>query len=93
MALFIPVECDSREVLPANGKDFTLEELQALVGGWIEYLYLPDGRILVINEEGKMMAMKYNCSASIYGVQAGIAHDDFVVGDAVLCSSIEAGEE
>lgn len=91
MAVLIPVQGEKQEVLPANGKCFTLEELQALVGGYIEYLYLPDGRVLVINEEGKPEGLPYNFNASLYGVQIGIANDDFIVGPAVLCSSIEAG--
>ena len=32
----------------------TLEAMQALVGGYIEALYLPDGYIAVANEEGIM---------------------------------------
>lgn len=91
MAVLIPVQGERQEVLPANGKDFTLKELQALVGGHIEYLYLPDGRILVVNEEGKLEGLTYNFNASLYSVQLGIADDDFIVGPAVLCSNIEAG--
>lgn len=92
MAIFIPVDGNEREVLPKNGRAFSLKEMQALVEGYIEFIYLPDGRILVINEEGKMKGMQYNFKASMYANEAGIAHEDFVVGPAILCSNEEAGD-
>jgi hypothetical protein len=93
MATLIPVNGEKQEIFPVDGKSFTLEEMQALVGGYIEFLYLPDGRIMVINEEGKLTNLTYNFNASLYGVQIGIANDDYIVGPALLCSNIEAGSE
>ena len=40
------------EIEPANGHDFTLEELQQYVGGLIEIVEMPTpGQIMVVNEE------------------------------------------
>lgn len=57
MAQFIPADITKpqREVRPANGRDFTLVELQRYVGGDIELLELPEGRIMVLNKESKLV--------------------------------------
>lgn len=53
MAQLIKQDGITMDVLPSNGTDFTLEEMQSYVEGYIEPIYLPDGRVMVINEEGK----------------------------------------
>lgn len=40
---------------PANGSDFTLEEMQAIVGGYIELVELDGSTTMVVNEEGKLI--------------------------------------
>lgn len=57
MAQFIPADITKPqcEVQPANGRDFTLVELQHYVGGDIELLELPENRIMVLNEESKLI--------------------------------------
>lgn len=57
MAQFIPADITKpqREVRPANGRDFTLAELRRYVGGDIELLDLPGNRIMVLNEEAKLV--------------------------------------
>lgn len=42
----------------------TLEELQAIVGGYIQYLPCNDGRMMYINEEGKLQGLEPNEAAS-----------------------------
>ena len=43
-----------REVRPVNGSDFKLAELAAFIDdGNIELVYLRDGTLLVIDEDGK----------------------------------------
>ena len=61
----------------------TLSEMQACVGGYIELVYLKDGVILVVNEEGKLNNLKPNIIATEL---AGIS-DDHIVGDVLLISS------
>lgn len=72
-------------VMPASGKQFELEELQEIVGGYIEVVNLSDDRLLVVNENGKLYNMSLNESAT------ALAHDcnaifanDFIVGDAAV---------
>jgi hypothetical protein len=57
-------------VVPENGKHWTLRELQAKVGGYIELAYTTDGRRMVVNEDGKRLKLPENPVATqlyIYG--------------------------
>jgi len=47
-------------ILPKNKEVFTLQELQEIVGGYIELVMLNDGRIMIVNEEGKINGLDYN---------------------------------
>lgn len=70
-------------VEPANKSDYTLEEMQRIVGGHIEIIDLGQ-RYLVVNEEGKLMRLQYNTMATNWMLVA-IGGSDFIVGDALLC--------
>ena len=52
-------------ILPKNKKVFSLKELQDIVGGYIEIVYLNDGRIMVVNEEGKINGLDYNLQGTL----------------------------
>lgn len=68
---------------PANKRDYTLDELQRIVGGYIEILDL--GKYyLVVNEDGKIMRLQYNTMATNWMLVA-IGGSDFICGDALLC--------
>ncbi|MEA2628997.1 MAG: hypothetical protein QOJ10_1457 [Chloroflexota bacterium] len=76
------------EVQPANGRDFKLAEAQALVGGMIEIHPLDDGRIIVINEEGKLEQLPINVEATILWRQT-YGGRDVIVGDVLVCKTSE----
>lgn len=64
------------------GKAFVLEELQGYVGGYIEPVYPGNGKICVVNEEGRIMQLKSNDRASlITGYH--------LVGDVLICDNSE----
>jgi len=67
-------------VEPANGNDFSLEELKkAIGGGYIEVVFIPPDRMMVIDEEGKLKGMPVNVVASrMYAA-------DSIVGDVLVC--------
>lgn len=65
-AIWIPAENLGKEVLPANGKYFTLKELRAYVGGSIEVVRLWRGMSMVCNEEGKLLNLPINTGATIF---------------------------
>lgn len=92
MALLIPARQGAREVTPANGRSFTLAELQGIVGGHIEAIPAPDGRILFLNEDGKRLRLPLNSQATVL-MAPQLRHDDWIVGDVILCTPLEAGED
>jgi Domain of unknown function (DUF3846) len=71
----------AREVKPANGKKFSLEELQKLVGGYIEYV--PRSRpIAYCDEEGRLKEKPLNALASQ-------RFNQLLVGDVVQVRRVE----
>ena len=69
-------------VIPANGKFWTLRELQAKVGGYIEYATTKDGRFMVANEDGKRLRLPENPVATklyIFGEAATIVGNVVIV--------------
>lgn len=83
MATIIKADGQCIETQPKNGTDFKLEELNEIVGGYIEVLTLNDDQIMVINEEGKVYGLPLNLKATdMYGL-------DFIVGDVLVCEESE----
>jgi Domain of unknown function (DUF3846) len=79
-------------VAPAGGAAFTLDELQAAVGGYIELLGLNDGRLLVLNEDGKRLRLPWNRQATILARRQGYLPPwDVIVGDVVVGTRAELG--
>ena len=68
---------------PENGKFFTLKELQAVVGGYIECLPLKTGMTMVVNEEGKLKGLPYNDLATAIAYNSG--YMDIIVGSVLVC--------
>ena len=81
--LYEPSGRDS-ECTPHNARKFTLAELQALVGGYIEMVRIPGDarRVFFVDEEGMLKKLRANVRASQIAGQ-------LLVGNAVLCSSKE----
>jgi hypothetical protein len=65
MARLIKADGTTTEVVPSNGKKFTLTELQTLVGGYIQVLKSTEKQSsLVVDEEGLLRAKPVNLAAS-----------------------------
>ena len=76
MAKIYRTNGDVEIIEPKNGTDFQLEELSAIVGGYIECLNFTDGSLLVCNEEGKISGLPLNralknSDGKIYDIVAG----------------------
>ena len=71
--------------VPAKGKRFTLEELQAIVGGYIGIFQLPDHRFMVLGEESALADLPLNRAASELVTSQ---HVD-IVGDVLVCRRAE----
>jgi hypothetical protein len=101
MATLIPADGSvPRYVTPARGEGtaFTLQELQTIVGGYIEalrssWLTADDGQplIMFLNEDGKREDLPLNRFATAL-MRRALQPEDYIVGDVVLCTYAEAGE-
>ncbi len=85
MAMLINADGTGREVLPKKGKEFSLEELQGFVGGYIELVRYFGGQMMV-NEDGRPKGLPVNIRASEL---AGMP----IVGPVVIGSKKELGIE
>lgn len=82
IAEYIEVDGTVHTVKPLNGKDFSLDELQHYVKGYIEIVYLKDGTLLVVNEEGKLNELPINqVATNLYNNS-----NDIIVGNVLHCS-------
>jgi len=86
MAQFIKSNGSEVELKPENGKHFSLKELQGCVDGFIEIVESSDGRLIVLNEEGKLKGLPVNQKASTLYKYAG---HDVIVGDVLICNKKE----
>jgi hypothetical protein len=69
---------------PIEG-ELTLELMQGVVGGYIEIAYMQDGRMIVLDEEGKLKNKPVNEAATILYNNP----NDFIVGDIILANEGE----
>jgi len=91
MALLITPDGKTCAVSPKNGSAFTAAEIQALVEGWLEYVRLRDGRLMWINEEGKLRRLPHNPLATMLA-RSALRPGDSIVGPVVVTTRQEAGE-
>ena len=65
------------------GEFFTLKELQELVGGLIQMIRIPGNRTIVLNEEGKLLELDFNLTAtSLY--KGYLFEGDYLVGNVIV---------
>ena len=86
MAHIIKTDGSVIDITPKNGTDFKLKELNDIVGGYVEIVYLNESGIMVLNEEGKLLDLPINDRATII-FQAMTDIDDFIVGDVLICNN------
>ena len=74
---------------PENGKDFSLAELNAIVGGYATISVLPDGNLLICNEDGESLNLPFNANATNI-IQGFSMSQQFnrgqVLGDVLVCT-------
>ena len=80
MAFIINTSGDETEMIPKNGSDFELKELQDVVGGLIELVPLTNGKLLIVDEEGLFKSLPVITKASLLARQT-------IVGTAVVCEN------
>lgn len=75
------------EVAPANNHDFSLDELQKIVGGYIDIINLTESQIMVLNDEGKLNGLPINEEATKLFRTAYKGTNDYIVGDVLVCDT------
>jgi len=76
----VTAEGTMRAIAPANPqKGYTLDEIQDLVGGYVVFLPLGEGLVLLVDEEGLMKGKTFNPYASALAGQP-------IVGDVAIVS-------
>lgn len=88
-AVLMMPDGDKREVEPADRHGFTLAEVQAFVGGFVQLVRLTEGRLMLINEEAKFMpGMQPNPAATRLAHHVGaIRNTDWICGPALICDA------
>lgn len=72
------------ETSPKNGTNYSLEELKEIVGGYIEIIHLTNNKIMVINDEGKLINLPHNENATtLYRICLDTI--DFIIGNVLVC--------
>lgn len=92
-AYLFTVEEEVKEIAPKTGDSFTLEEMQAIVGGYIQIVTLPrSGMQMVMNEEGQITGLPKNTLATSR-FQAEFPKDEYpenngqtIYGNVIVCN-------
>jgi len=81
MAMLLRIDGSSEKLTPANGTHWSLAEMQALVGGYIQIVNTKGKHWLVLDEEGKLKGRPVNRAATQLYEYGKL---DPIVGDALL---------
>ena len=77
---------EAEDYTPKNGKTFELDELQDIVDGCIEIIRLNDGRMIIVDEEGKSKNKAVNIPATNI-LRRDHYTTDYIVGTAIVCDA------
>jgi len=65
MGIIMYANGETKAIEPANGTNFKLKEVQDIVGGLVDVINLGNDRIIIINDEGKLLGLPRNEQATI----------------------------
>ena len=85
-AKIIYTDKEAEDYTPKNGKTFELTEMQEIVGGYVEPIRLNDGRVIIVDEEGKSKNKAVNIPATNI-LRRDHYTTDYIVGTAIVCDS------
>jgi hypothetical protein len=76
------------KVEPKNGTDFSLQELQKIVGGYVEIVDISENEYMIVNEEGHLVDLAYNKKATEIFKQSRYSkfyRQHEIVGNVLIC--------
>ena len=80
MATIYKTNGEALEVSPKNGKAFSLEEMQEIVGGYIHPIRMKNGCIMIVNDsDDEDLEMNMKASEALEWL-------DLIVNDALVCT-------
>ena len=85
-AKIIYTDKEADDYTPKNGKTFALTEMQEIIGGYIEPIRLNDGRMIIVDEEGKSKNKAVNIPATNI-LRRDHFTTDYIVGTAIVCDA------
>ena len=85
-AKIIYTDKEAEDYTPKNGKTFELTEMQEIVGGYIEPIRLNDGRMIIVDEDGKSKNKAVNIPATNI-LRRDHYTTDYIVGTAIVCDA------
>ena len=85
-AKIIYTDKEAEDYTPKNGKTFELTEMQEIVGGYVEPIRLNDGRMIIVDEDGKSKDKAVNIPATNI-LRRDHFTTDYIVGTAIVCDS------
>ena len=77
---------EAEDYTPKNGKTFEFDELQGVVGGHFEIVWLNDGRMIIVDEDGKSKDKAVNIPATNI-LRRDHYTTDYIVGTAIVCDA------
>ena len=85
-AKIIYTDKEAEDYTPKNGKTFGLTEMQEIIGGYIEPIRLNDGRMIIVDEDGKSKDKAVNIPATNI-LRRDHFTTDYIVGTAIVCDA------
>ena len=85
-AKIIYTDKEAEDYTPKNGKTFALTEMQEIIGGYVEPIRLNDGRMILVDEEGKSKNKAVNIPATNI-LRRDHYTTDYIVGTAIVCDA------
>lgn len=85
-AKIIYTDKEAEDYTPKNGKTFALTEMQEIIGGYVEPIRLTDGRMIIVDEDGKSKNKAVNIPATNI-LRRDHYTTDYIVGTAIVCDA------
>ena len=85
-AKIIYTDKEAEDYTPKNGKTFELTEMQEIIDGYIEPIRLNDGRMIIVDEDGKSKDKAVNIPATNI-LRRDHFTTDYIVGTAIVCDA------
>lgn len=85
-AKIIYTDKETEDYTPKNGRTFALTEMQEIIGGYVEPIRLNDGRMIIVDEDGKSKGKAVNIPATNI-LRRDHFTTDYIVGTAIVCDA------